>query len=191
MKKARTSEAPSEAASPEVVELCREGAIKALIDQPHGVEQGTFTLNGKSTGFYITKPLPRDQSHGGPIVHFEGVLSTGGKLPVKYTITRFNYPDGRTESFIKIDGVEKGKVIREPPPQTVTHRGTVEVEQSAPGFDYEVKHDGVLEKDELEAVLSQVAMNAPKRLTMADIVQSYRARRNRRMERAGVLEEDE
>ena len=124
-------------------------------------------------------------------MHFEGVLSTGGKLPVKYTITRFNYPSGRTESFIKIDGAEKGKVVREPPAQTITDRGTVEVQPSAPGFDYEIKHDGVLEKDEVEAVLSQVAMNAPKRLTLADIVQSYRARRNRRLVRARALDTDE
>lgn len=181
MRSTPPGEATSGTVPAEIVEICHERAIKALLAQPHGFEQGTFTLNGKSTGYHITKPLPRDESHGGPIVHFEGVLSTGGKLPVKYTITRFNYPDGRTESFIKIDGVEKGKVIREPPPQTVTHRGTVEVQQSAPGFDYEIKHDGVLEKDELEAVLSQVAMNTPRPMTIADIVDNYRARRNRRL----------
>jgi hypothetical protein len=137
---------------------------------------------GKSAVPYkFTKPLPQKGSEGqdDAVIHFAGVVEIAGKA-MPYSIVRFNR-DGFTESFISVNG-NKARVVREPAPQNVTYRGTVEV-QVPSSFDYKVtqsisRGDPALERDELEGILT-LQNNAA--VDRGDLVRGSKARRLRRL----------
>jgi hypothetical protein len=184
-------EATSGDVPPEIVEVCREKALKSLLAEPHTTEEGTLEINGVKSHYKFTKPLPQKGSDGGDaVVHFHGVLEMAGKSAVPYTITRLDRGDW-TESWISING-NKAHVVRDPLPQSVTYEGKVEVQVPSPFF-YKVtqtirRGEAALEREELEGILTAQAVadcggsKPTSTLKLLDLIRDNKARRRRRLQ---------
>jgi hypothetical protein len=143
---------------PEIVDTCRDIAVKGLLSAPHAVEEGTLEVAGKSAVPYkFTRPFPQKGSDGqdDAVIHFAGVVEIEGRA-MPYSITRISHGDW-TESFISVNG-NKSRVIRDPRPQSETFEGSIEV-QIPSSFSYKVtqtigRGDPALERDEFEALLT-------------------------------------